>query len=373
MDRRKFNKTLLLMLTGGILSGSAFSGCAFLGQKKFGRLPIGERLDMLSRSPNYREGIFHNQTPFPEVVKGGLSIGTFIEYFFHERDNPEPVNPIPVVKTNLKKLDKNTDVIVWLGHSSYFIQLSGKTILIDPVFSSYASPFFFSTRAFKGTNLYTAEEMPKIDYLLISHDHWDHLDYETVMDLKPKVRHIVTGLGVGEHFSRWGFPDEMVHEADWGTELQLDKDLIIHVLTARHFSGRWLERNKSLWVSFTLETPSRKIYHSGDSGYGPHFKEIGKRFGGVDIALLDSGQYNESWQYVHMMPEQSSQAAIDLKTKAAMPSHTGKFSLAYHSWNEPFRRFIKASEDRRYQALTPRIGEVVYAAENDQRFSCWWE
>jgi L-ascorbate metabolism protein UlaG (beta-lactamase superfamily) len=373
MNRRDFNKTTLVALAGAALTGATISGCVFLGQKKFGRLPEGDRLKTISRSPNYWDGVFHNQAPIPEIVKGGLSITVFVKFFFHERENPEPPGPVPVVHSDLKSLRRDEDVVIWLGHSSYFVQLGGRRMLIDPVFSSYASPFFFSTRAFEGTNIYAAKDLPDIDYLLISHDHWDHLDYETVMALKPKLHHVVTGLGVGEHFARWGFPDEMVHEADWNTSVQLDDGLAIHVLTARHFSGRWLDRNRTLWASFALETPSRRIFYSGDSGYGPHFKEIGERFGGFDLVMLDSGQYNESWQYVHMMPEQSAQAAEDLNAMAALPSHAGKFSIAYHSWDDPFKRFLKASENRTYQPVTPRIGEVVRLAAEDQVFSRWWE
>jgi L-ascorbate metabolism protein UlaG (beta-lactamase superfamily) len=373
MDRRKFNKTSLALFTGAVLSGVAISGCAYLGRKKFGRLPEGERLETISQSPNYRDGTFHNRVPIPEIVKGGTSMATFIKYFFHERDNPEPPGPVPVVKTDLKNIDKRRDVVVWLGHSSYFIQLGGRTILVDPVFSSYASPFFFSTRAFEGTNIYTADDMPRIDYLLISHDHWDHLDYATVMALKPKIRHVVTGLGVGEHFAHWGFRHETVHEQDWDTAIQLDRDLTIHVLTSRHFSGRWLDRNRTLWVSFALETPSRRIYYSGDSGYGPHFMDIGERFGGFDLALLDSGQYNTDWPYVHMMPEQSAQAAVDLCAGSALPSHTGKFCISYHSWDDPFRRFLAASENKPYWPVTPRIGELIHLSEQDQGFTRWWK
>jgi len=349
------------------------SGCLYLGNDKFGKLPVKGRLAIIEQSPNYYGGYFHNQLKLNVIVKGGISISGFIKFFFHERDNPVPLGPVPIVKTDVKAIDKNTDMVVWLGHSSYYIQLQGKTILIDPVFSSYASPFFFSTRAFEGTNCYAAEEMPDIDYLLISHDHWDHLDYDTVRALRPKVRHVVTGLGVGEHFALWGYPREIVHEQDWDTTLQLEDGLTIHVLTARHFSGRWLDRNKTLWVSFALETPSRRIYYSGDSGYGPQFKAIGERFGGFDLVLLDSGQYNEVWQHVHMMPEQSAQAAEDLNAKAALPSHAGKFSIAYHSWDDPFRRFIKASQGRTYRPVTPRIGEVVFLDNADQVFSHWWE
>lgn len=351
----------------------AISGRIYLQQDKFGRLPEGARLAKLEQSPNYSDGTFHNKVPMAEIVKGGVNISGFIKYFFHHRENPEPSGPVPVVKTDLKSLNREKDVVIWLGHSSYYIQLGGKTILIDPVFSAYASPFFFSTRAFAGTNIYTAKDFPEIDYLLISHDHWDHLDYDTVMALKPKIKNVVTGLGVGEDFARWGFPDTMVHEMDWDTTLQLDEDLAIHVLTAHHFSGRWLERNRTLWVSFALETSSHRIYYSGDSGYGPHFKDIGKRFGYFDLVLLDSGQYNEAWKHVHMMPEESAQAAVDLNSKAALPSHNGKFSIAYHSWDDPYKRFVKVSQGKPYRMLTPEIGEVVDLANRQQVFTNWWE
>ena len=314
MDRRTFNKKTLAVAAGTLLAGTGISGCAFLGQEKFGRLPEGDRLMTITRSPNYRDGIFHNREPFPSVTKGGF-FSTFFKFLTHPRENPEPSGPVPTVKTDLRNLDRNRDVVVWLGHSSYFMQLGGRTILVDPVFSAYASPVFFSTRAFAGTNPYTAEDMPRIDYLLVSHDHWDHLDYDTVTALKSRTGRVVTGLGVGEHFARWGFAADMVHEMDWDGTLRPNDGadgLVIHFLTARHFSGRWLTRNKSLWGGFALETPSRRVFYSGDSGYGSHFAELGKRFSGFDLALLDSGQYSEDWPYVHMNPEQAAQAAADL-------------------------------------------------------------
>lgn len=370
--RRKFLKYGLSTLLAGA-AVSSVSGCLFLKQDKFGRLPEGNRLSKIEKSPNYRNGQFHNKTPIKKIVEGGGFILGFIRYFFKKRTNPTPPAPISVVKTDFKNLDKSKDVVVWLGHSSFYIQLSGKTILIDPVFSPYASPFSFTVRAFDGTNFCKVKDFPHIDYLLVSHDHWDHLDYPTVMALKSKTGKVITGYGVGEHFAKWGFSDDMVMEEDWDTPVQLDDNLKIHVLTSRHFSGRWLERNRTLWVSFVLETPQKRLFFSGDSGYGPHFKEIGEKFGSFDMVMLDSGQYNEDWKYVHMMPEDSSKAAADLNARAALPAHIGKFCLAYHSWDDPFKRFVKASQDKSYKPVTPKMGEVVYLNDEEQSFSNWWE
>jgi L-ascorbate metabolism protein UlaG (beta-lactamase superfamily) len=351
----------------------AVSGCFYFRQAKFGRLPQGDRLDRISQSPNYQGGTFHNREPIVSVVEGGSGLGLWLKFLLRNDDNLTPPAPVPVVKTDLKAMAPDRDAVVWLGHSSYFIRLNGRTILIDPVLSDHASPVSFSTRAFDGTTLYTAEDIPDIDYLLISHDHWDHLDYDTVIALKPRIGRVVTGLGVGEHFTRWGFPEASIVEADWDDTVQLEDGLTVHVLTARHFSGRLFDRNRTLWVAFALETPSQRIFYSGDSGYGSHFKAIGQRFGGFDLALLDSGQYNEAWQYVHMNPEQAAQAAQDLHAASALPSHAGRFNISYHSWDDPFRRFVTAAQGRPYRQVTPEIGEVVHLDDPRQTFPRWWE
>lgn len=361
-----------IVLYGFIVFLCILAVVIFFTLRKVGGSPEGARLSALMRSPNYSEGSFHNQVPIPEMLNGGASISGFVKFFFQPRVNSEPSNPLPTVKTNLKALDLSKDVVIWLGHSSYFMALGGKTFLIDPVLSAYASPFFFSIRAFKGTTLYSFDDMPHIDFLLISHDHWDHLDYDTVMGLKPKIGRIITGLGVGAHFASWGFSEKMITEADWDTTLKFDGGIAIHVLPARHYSGRWMEKKRTLWVSFVVETPLRRIYYSGDSGYGPHFAAIGARFGKFDLALLDSGQYNEAWKNVHMNPEQAIQAAMDLNAVGALPSHAGRFSIAYHSWNEPFERFVKAGEGKPLRIVTPRIGEVVDLENSGQHFSRWW-
>jgi L-ascorbate metabolism protein UlaG (beta-lactamase superfamily) len=242
-----------------------------------------------------------------------------------------------------------------------------------PSTPSQRSPVSFANKAFEGTSIYTAEEMPAIDYLLITHDHWDHLDYPSVIALESKVRHVVTGLGVGTYFEQWGYSKEKIHEANWNATVKLDEGFNIHVLPTRHYSGRLLTRNRTLWSAFALETSKRRIFFSCDSGYGPHFTQIGQRFKSFDLAVLDTGQYDRRWAYIHMNPEEAMRAAIDLQAKPLLPAHVDRFSLAKHPWDEPFRRITVASEATHLGVLTPKIGEPLYLGGKDQRFSRWWE
>ena len=219
--------------------------------------------------------------------------------------HPRPTGLIPSIKTDLKTLDPSQDLIVWLGHSSYFVQLAGQRILIDPVFSACAAPIPGVNKAFGGTNLYTAEDMPGIDVLLISHDHYDHLDYPTIRALQGKVKQVIAGLGVGAHFERWGYDMRKVREADWNEVIVLSSHLQVQVTPARHYSGRSFTRDKSLWVGFAIKSSARRLFFSGDSGYGPHFSRIGRQRVPFDLVILDAGQYDPRWANVHMTPEQA--------------------------------------------------------------------
>ena len=371
MNRRTFFKALAAMaVLGGCAGGGAW---AFLRQIKFGALPEGNALQRILASPHYGDGTFHNLVPRAILSDDSSFVLALLRSLVAKRVNPIPPGPVPSRHTPLHELERAQDAVLWLGHSSFFIQLGGRRILIDPVFSSYAAPVSFSTQAFAGTTPYSVHDIPDIDCLLISHDHWDHLDYPTVMGLKSKIKNIICGLGVGAHFRRWGFPDGIIHEADWGDMLPLGAEVRIHVTTASHYSGRSLTRNKTLWAGFLLESPSRKIFFSGDSGYGPHFAELGKRFGSVDLALLDCGQYNERWRYIHMTPEETAQAAENLGARHLLPAHVGKFALAYHPWDEPFKRIAAASRDKTFHLLTPVIGEAVNIKDNISDYPHWWE
>ena len=351
----------------------ALGACAYLNQPKFGSHPEGARLERVKHSPNQTDGVFHNQIPTPMFSDDSSMVSALASFLFSKKDRPRPSIPLPAVKTDLKALDTGRDTVVWLGHSSFFVILGGRRILIDPVFSDNAAPIPFANRAFAGTSIYGPEDMPAIDYLLITHDHWDHLDYPSIIALRPKVGRAVCGLGVGAHLEPWGYGKDMLIEEDWNTELALGPGLTLHVLPARHFSGRLMTRNRTLWVGFALETPERRLFFSGDTGYGPHFKEIGSRFKGFDLVSLDNGQYDKRWAYIHMTPEEAAQAAEELGARAVIPGHAGRFCISTHSWDDPFIRLSAASKDRSYRLLTPLIGVPVFPDDERQTFAPWWE
>lgn len=346
---------------------------AILGQAKFGKHPEGERLALIQASPNYRDGEFHNTVPTAMLAEGQSSLKIMWNGLFTDKARLRPQESLPTVRLDLASLDPAKDMVIWLGHSSYFIQLAGKRILVDPIFSDHGAPFSFLNKTFPGTDLYTAGDMPEIDVLIISHDHWDHLDYPTAAALMPKVKTVISPLGVGAHFECWGYPKDKLREADWNTALRFDNGLTVHVVPARHYSGRSFTRNKTLWAGFVLETSERRIFLSGDTGYGPHIAEIARSFGGFDLVAIDGGQYDPRWPLIHMTPEEAVLAAQELKAESLMLAHAGRFSIAAHPWDEPFVRVTKASRDKTFRLLTPRIGEPVWFDGTEQHFTRWWE
>ncbi|SFT38870.1 L-ascorbate metabolism protein UlaG, beta-lactamase superfamily [Selenomonas sp. GACV-9] len=371
MNRRTFIVGGLGTL--GVLAGG---GALFTQRPEFGRLPQGERLARMEASPHYRNGKFQNLVPV-QVMNEENGENRFVamaKFLFGDKSHLSPKQVMLSKKTDLHSLNPHDDVVVWLGHSSFFMQLGGYRILIDPVFSSYASPIFFINKAFPGSNVYTVEDMPEIDVMAISHDHWDHLDYPTIMALKPKVKNVVCPLGVGEYFEQWGFDMSIIHEEDWNTEIKLADDFSVHILPSQHFSGRFLRRNPTLWCGMAFVTPTRKVYYTGDGGYGEHFKAIGQKFGGFDLMLGENGQYNMAWHAIHMLPEETAQAASDVGAKLLLPAHGGKFALSRHPWQEPYRELTRFSQGRGYKMLTPEIGEVAYLdSGSTQNFGPWWE
>jgi len=342
-------------------------------QEKFGKKPSGERLERIKNSPNYKNGAFQNVSHTPSFTEGTTYWSVLKQFFFERNVNVQPTQELPAHKTDLHNLDSSNDTLVWFGHSSYFMQIDGKRILVDPVLSGSASPLTVGTKAFKGSNNYTADDIPEIDFLFITHDHWDHLDYDTIKKIKPKVKQIITGLGTGEHLEHWGYDKNIIIEADWNEQIELGNDFIVNTVTARHFSGRGFIRNKAIWISFVLQTPSMKVFIGGDSGYDKHFKETGDKFGPFDLALLENGQYNAKWRYIHMLPTEIHKAIKELNAKCVIPVHSAKFALSNHDWDEPLELITKHNEEEKLNIITPMIGQHVDLRNTNQVFEKWWK
>ncbi len=343
-----------------------------LNQSKFGKNPDGNSKEKIKTSKNFKDGEFKNLSPTPVFSADGSVFMEAINFFLTKVEHRHPDDSIPFIKTDLKNLDPNTEALVWLGHSSYFIQLEGKKILVDPVLSGYAAPFESMNKAFKGSDWYKADNIPDIDYLFISHDHYDHLDYETVIKLKDRIKQVICPLGVGSHFEHWGYDKERITELDWYEKAQLNTDWEIHATPARHFSGRGLKRNKTLWASFVLKTPKKTLYIGGDSGYDTHFLEIGNKYGPFDLAILELGQYDKNWKFIHMLPEHFFLAANDLKAQKVMGVHNSKFALGKHSWFDPLETITELSKESKIPLLTPMIGEPLNLNDSTQTFTQWW-
>lgn len=345
-----------------------------MNRRQFGKAPSADRLTRIQKSINYKDGQFQNLHDTPNLTKGYSMRGVLYNFIIKRFPRTKPIDPIPSVKTDLKSLSIHENLLVWFGHSSYYIQLSGKRFLIDPVFSGNASPIPSSNKSFQGTDIYKATDIPEIDYLLITHDHYDHLDYPTILQLKPKIKNIICGLGVGEHFEYWGFDSHLIIEKDWHEQVQIENNFQLYTAPARHFSGRSFKRNNTLWLSFILESPDLRLYLGGDSGYDTHFAEIGNKFQGFDLAILDNGQYNLAWQAIHMLPGEGLKAAHDLKAKRLFPVHSSKFKLSIHPWDEPLKTITALNAHaERIPLVTPVIGEVVNLNNSNQLFNKWWE
>ena len=375
MNRRNFIRNMLI---GGAGLAAAAGGGIFyyVNRPEFGRLPTGSRMEKILASPHYFRDHFECLTPVEimsdDVRQKENRLTATWKFIFGDKTGLVPPAPVPTVKTDLKLLDPTDDCAIWMGHSTIYLQLAGRRILIDPVFSPYASPIFFVNRAFAGSNIFSAADFPELDIIAITHDHWDHLDYPTIMQLKPKIKTVLCPLGVGEYFEQWGFDTEDIIEDDWDAVIDFGRGLMAHILPSQHFSGRLLTRNPTEWCAYAFVTPRQKIFCSGDGGYSTHFKDIGRKFGGFDLAFIENGQYNLAWHAIHLLPAETAQAAQDVRAKKIVPIHAGKFALSRHMWNEPYIELLAESADKNYELLTPRIGELIYF-HGTQDFQPWFE
>ncbi|MFS0491001.1 MBL fold metallo-hydrolase [Leadbetterella byssophila] len=333
----------------------------------WGKSPQGERRERIKRSPNFIKGEFSYPIETPQLTNGA-TYGSLLKEMLLGKSPEEPLKDIPAIKQDLYQLPEGS--IVWFGHSSYLIKIQGKVFVIDPVLSDRVSPVPGLMKAYTGTTVYSPTDLPEIDYLIITHDHYDHLDYTSIKELKPKVKKVITGLGVGAHLEYWGYKPEIITELDWWEGISLSENIQIAATPARHFSGRGFKRNQTLWCSFVLDTPENKIFIGGDSGYGPHFKEIGEKFGPFDLAILENGQYNVAWQNIHTLPSEFPLVVQDLRAMKVLPVHSGKFTLARHAWYEPLEEVYKLIPSKKL--LTPLIGQTVPLADSSVSYRAWW-
>lgn len=342
---------------------------------QLGSRPSDEDRQRFNRSDHYNGSVFANlPTPRSEQPEGsGLKAAW---QFLRGTPNRTPAKgTVKAVTIHPDDLTRSKDPqLFWFGHSSFMLQMHHRNFLFDPVFADVAAPHpWLGSSRYSGRLPIEPRDLPDIDAVFISHDHYDHLDLTAIRLLAEKTDRFYVPLGVGTHLRGWGVEKSRIIEMDWWEATMLE-ELQVTFTPAQHFSGRRMNgQNQSLWGGWHLQTPDFSLFFSGDSGFGPHFKEIRKRLGPVDVALLECGQYNKAWGDVHMMPEQTVQAALDLDAGVMLPAHWGAFTLSVHAWNEPAERVVAEAEKRKQPIIVPRIGERVDLMSPPTSVRPWWD
>lgn len=345
---KKFFK--VVVIGAAVLAVAAF----FVFQlPAFGGKFEGARLERMRRSPQWIDGRFQNVPPQDDD-------SSLIETWklYRQGQIREPQFDVPVVPVTVSAPPSRELKAMWLGHSSVLVEIDGVRIMTDPVLSDIASPVSFVGPRRMHRAPIALGDLTGIDAVVISHDHYDHLDMATVQQLAPRGTHFFVPLGIGAHLERWNVPAAQIHELDWWESARL-KGVTIHCTPARHYSGRKRMNNSTLWSSWLVRGAERSFYYSGDTGYSPHFKEIGRRLGPPDFTLIKVGAYGETWLDIHMDPESAVQAHVDLGGKTLLPVHWATFNLSYHAWEEPILRTLAAAAAKGVDVVTPRPGEPV--------------
>ena len=335
-----------------------------------------ERQARYNASQQFNDGKFMNtKKEVPEAASFSKMLSIGRKFFFEKVKNGRPNKDLEVKKvdsTNLASFQKGTRLI-WFGHSAFLLQLDGKNILIDPMLGNVPAPHpWMGSKRFNIDMPIEIKKLPKIDAVVISHDHYDHLDYESINKLKDKVEAYFVPLGVGVHLEAWGVDANNINEMDWWQETTF-KNIQLACTPAQHFSGRKFTNGQStLWSSWVIKSNGTSLYFSGDGGYGPHFKQIGEHYGPFDLAMMECGQYNKMWPDIHMFPEETAQAGVDVQAKTLMPIHWGAFKLALHSWTDPIERVSKKAKTLQLPLVAPQIGEPIVIDELPKPTTVWW-
>ncbi|CAM4339372.1 MBL fold metallo-hydrolase [Zobellia nedashkovskayae] len=342
----------------------------------FGGDVTKERQQAYEQSEQFKEGIFINKKAVPKDLSFSKSLDLAYKFFTTKVPNGRPKEDLKVIKldsVHVANYNSKTR-LVWYGHSSFLLQMDGLNILLDPMFGMVPAPHpWLGDDRFNKEMPLEVEKLPRIDAVIFSHDHYDHLDYETILKLKDKTNHYFVPLGLGVHLEAWGIPADKITEMDWWEEKQLENITLV-CTPAQHFSGRKLDNGQStLWSSWVVQSMDENIYFSGDSGYAPHFKEIGKKYGPFDLALMECGQYNKMWPDIHMMPEETAQAGLDVKAKKIMPIHWAGFKLALHDWKDPIKRVEAKALELNLKVIVPQIGQEIIVMDSVSTYTSWWK
>ena len=317
------------------------------------------------------DGKYRNAVPLAgQTLRDRVAI--FVKFMRGKPPGTRPTGAIPVTPLTRAQLLAAPDATLFrLGHSTMLMKFDGAFFLTDPVFSSRASPVQWAGPSRFHPPPIAIADLPPIKAVILSHDHYDHLDHASVMALADKAEHFIAPLGVGQRLIAWGIAAAKVRELDWWQSTEVDRVTLV-ATPARHFSGRTLrDGDTTLWASFVIRHPDVNLYFSGDSGYFPGFKEIGQRYGPFDVAMVETGAYDPLWPDVHMQPEETVQAFRDLGAAWLMPVHNGTFDLGLHPWREPFERIARLAAEQQLEMTTPQMGEALNLRA-PHRGQAWW-
>ena len=364
---KKRAKILAAIVSVPLAAASVLAGCA---PRELGKTP--EDLSAYKNLPYFADGQFHSpeaDTPYyPDRVSGGSA--SWRRFLLFNANAPK--TPLPMQRISKDSFAEKPEELAayWLGHSSLIIDLEGKRFLVDPVFGN-AAPVPFAVRRY-GPPPMVRKELPPVDYVLITHDHYDHLEYSTIRYLKNRETLFIVPLGVGAHLVKWGVPLEKIRELGWGDEFSQDGISII-AECVRHFSGRTFStRNRSLWAGYALKGQHLRVFITGDTGYGEHFRAIGDKHGPFDLVFMEIDGWNTGWPNTHVFPAEAIRAYHEVRAKALVPVHWGVFDLALHPWDESIRTLCAlADEDGGVSLLTPLMGQKLIPGVT--RVSRWWE
>ncbi|MDM5427955.1 MBL fold metallo-hydrolase [Bacillus mycoides] len=313
---------------------------------------------------------YMNQIPTDVSFNPKDIIGLMTDYF-KMKTKLRPTKDLPIVLPN--KDNGSLESVTWFGHSASLLKIEGKKLLLDPMFGDASSPFpVFNSKRYSGAFSLEREDFKEIDAIIISHNHYDHLNYKSIMRLKDRAKHFYVPIGVARYLIKWGVSPNKISEHNWWDEITFDNIKLV-CAPARHFSGRSMtDKDRSLWCSWLIIGQETKVFFSGDSGYAPHFKEIGNKYGPFDLTLMECGQYDTRWSAIHMLPEETVQAHIDVKGELLVPIHWGAFTLALHEWSDPIERVTKEANRLGVNISTPQIGEAIALQSREYPTSAWW-